>query len=51
MTLKSPLWRQSDFMRLWGAQTVSDFGARITREGLPMMAVMGLAATPGSLAC
>jgi len=49
MKTKSPLWRQSDFLRLWGAQTVSDFGARITREGLPMMAVMGLAATPGQL--
>lgn len=49
MTSKSPLWRQGDFLRLWAAQTVSDFGARITREGLPMMAVMGLAATPGQL--
>jgi predicted MFS family arabinose efflux permease len=49
MTSKSPLWRQSDFLRLWAAQTVSDFGARITRDGLPMMAVMALAATPGQL--
>ena len=49
MTPKSPLWRQSDFLRLWAAQTVSDFGARITREGLPMMAVMGLAASPTQL--
>jgi predicted MFS family arabinose efflux permease len=49
MTSKSPLWRQGDFLRLWSAQTVSDFGARITREGLPMMAVMGLAATPSQL--
>ncbi|THD64017.1 MFS transporter, partial [Phenylobacterium sp.] len=48
-TPKSPLWRQGDFLRLWGAQTVSDFGARITREGLPMMAVLGLAATPVQL--
>ncbi len=36
-------------MRLWAAQTVSDFGARITREGLPMMAVIGLAASPTQL--
>jgi predicted MFS family arabinose efflux permease len=49
MTSKSPLWRQSDFLHLWSAQTVSDFGARITREGLPMMAVIGLAATPSQL--
>ena len=44
-----PLWREHDFRRLWIAQAVSDFGARITREGLPMMAVMGLAATPAQL--
>jgi len=46
---RSALWRHDDFLRLWGAQTVSDFGARITRDGLPMMAVMGLAATPAQL--
>lgn len=45
----SALWRHGDFLRLWSAQTVSDFGARITREGLPMMAVMGLAAAPAQL--
>jgi Transmembrane secretion effector len=45
----SPLWRQRDFLRLWAAQSVSDFGARITREGLPMMAVLGLAASPAQL--
>jgi predicted MFS family arabinose efflux permease len=49
MTSRSPLWRQGDFLRLWGAQTVSDFGARITRDGLPMMAVMALAASPTQL--
>src|SRR5437879_1442119 len=49
MTSKSPLWRHGDFLRLWAAQTVSDFGARITREGLPMMAVLGLAASPAEL--
>jgi len=45
----SGLLRHRDFLRLWAAQTVSDFGARITREGLPMMAVMGLAASPSQL--
>ncbi|MDB5419512.1 MAG: hypothetical protein JWP50_2931 [Phenylobacterium sp.] len=44
-----PLWRQVDFRRLWAAQAVSDFGARITREGLPMMAVLALAASPAQL--
>jgi len=38
-----------DFRKLWAAQAVSGFGARITREGLPMMAVLVLAASPGQL--
>lgn len=49
MSSRSPLWRDRDFLRLWSAQTISDFGARITRDGLPMMAVMSLAARPGQL--
>ena len=43
----------SAFRRLWTAQGVSAFGARITREGLPIMAVTTLgagAATLGVLA-
>lgn len=44
-----PLWRHGDFRRLWTAQAISDFGARITREGLPMMAVLALAASPAQL--
>jgi predicted MFS family arabinose efflux permease len=49
MSADLPLWRQGDFRRLWAAQAVSDFGARITREGLPMMAVLTLGATPAQL--
>jgi hypothetical protein len=46
------------FALLWPGQTVSEFGSRITREGLPLAAVltlrvttaqMGLLATPGSI--
>jgi MFS family permease len=40
------LWRHPDFMRLWTAQAVSSFGARIAREGLPMAAVLSLRAGP-----
>ena len=47
--MTAPVISNPDFRRLWAAQAVSDFGARITRDGLPMMAVMGLAATPGQL--
>ena len=44
-----PLWRQGDFLKLWTAQSVSDFGARITREGLPLAAVLTIRATPAQL--
>ncbi|UTP38674.1 MFS transporter [Phenylobacterium sp. LH3H17] len=53
MTTPGALWRDRDFARLWAAQAVSAFGARITREGLPIMAVVALgagAATLGLLA-
>lgn len=39
------LWRDPEFVRLWLAQGVSAFGARITREGLPIAAVLGLGAS------
>lgn len=44
-----PLWRDPDFARLWAAQAVSSFGARITREGLPILAITTLAAPPAAL--
>ena len=43
------LWHHRDFIRLWVAQGISAFGARITREGLPILAVTTLAASPGAL--
>jgi predicted MFS family arabinose efflux permease len=47
--LSGRLWRHRDFLRLWSAQAVSAFGARITREGLPLAAVLTLDATPAEL--
>lgn len=49
MTSSISLWRHRDFVRLWLAQSISAFGARITREGLPILAVTTLAASPGAL--
>lgn len=43
------LWRDRDFVRLWSAQAVSAFGARITREGLPIAAVLTLGASPADV--
>ncbi|WP_293406900.1 MFS transporter [Phenylobacterium sp.] len=37
------------FQRLWAAQAISAFGARITREGLPIMAVITLGAQASTL--
>ncbi|HEV2366009.1 MAG TPA: MFS transporter [Caulobacteraceae bacterium] len=37
------------FSRLWAAQAVSDFGALISREGLPLAAVLSLGAGPVQL--
>jgi MFS family permease len=43
------LWRHPEFMKLWFGQTISEFGSRISREGLPMIAVITLAATPAQM--
>ncbi|HEX3407469.1 MAG TPA: hypothetical protein VHS81_09545, partial [Caulobacteraceae bacterium] len=43
------LWRHPAFLKLWAAQTVSSFGARIAREGLPMTAVLVLKAPPAAM--
>src|SRR5260370_14227041 len=40
------LWRHSGFVKLWIGQTISELGSRITREGLPLTAVLVLNATP-----
>ncbi|MBZ0293208.1 MAG: MFS transporter [Anaerolineae bacterium] len=43
------LWRNPDFMKLWFGQTVSEFGSRITRDVVPLIAVIVLAATPAQM--
>ncbi|MBS0471926.1 MAG: MFS transporter [Proteobacteria bacterium] len=43
------LWRHSGFMRLWAAQTVSSFGARIAREGFGIAAILTIDAQPAQL--
>lgn len=46
MTKPSTLWADRDFVKLWTAQAISAFGSRITRDGLPLAAVLTLRATP-----
>jgi len=43
---RKSLWRSPDFLKLWTGQTISELGSRITREGLPLTAVLVLGATP-----
>ncbi|HET7080999.1 MAG TPA: MFS transporter [Chloroflexia bacterium] len=43
------LWRQRDFVNLWLGRTISEFGSRITREGLPLTAALLLGATPAQM--
>jgi MFS family permease len=43
------LWRNSDFVKLWLGQTVSNFGSGITGIALPLTAVLVLAATPAQM--
>jgi hypothetical protein len=41
---KSPLWRNRDFVRLWSAQTISQFGTQVTNLALPFTAIVTLKA-------
>src|SRR5258708_4547442 len=36
------LWANTDFVKLWSGQTISELGSRITREGIPLTAVLVL---------
>lgn len=39
------LWRHPDFLRLWAGQSISELGSTITRDALPLLAVLTLNAT------
>ncbi len=45
----SGLWRHPDFMKLWTGQTISQFGSRISRDAIPLTAVIVLSANPPQL--
>src|SRR3978361_1600506 len=40
--LRGGLWRNPDFVKLWTGQTISELGWRVSREGLPLAAVLVL---------
>src|SRR5438132_11599887 len=39
------LWRHADFLKLWTAESVSQFGSNISQIALPLVAVLSLHAT------
>ena len=39
------LWRHPDFLKLWSAETVSQFGTQISQVALPLVAVLELKAS------
>jgi MFS family permease len=39
------LWRHPDFLRLWGAQTISQFGTQVSALALPLAAILVLGAS------
>jgi MFS family permease len=39
------LWRQPDFLRLWGAETVSQFGTQVSQLAIPLIAIIVLKAS------
>jgi MFS family permease len=43
------LWRHGDFMKLWTAQTISQFGDEVTQLALPLVAVLTLDVEPFEL--
>ncbi len=43
------LYHHPDFMKLWMGQAISEFGSRITRDGLPLLAVLILNASPAQM--
>lgn len=43
---RSGVWTNEDFLRIWGAETISMFGAQIAVFAVPLIAALTLNATP-----
>ena len=44
------LWRHGDFMKLWSAETISQFGTQISQLALPFIAIVVLDASTFAVA-
>jgi MFS family permease len=47
--MRTSLWRDREFVKYWGGQTVSDLGDQISLLALPLTAVITLQATAGQM--
>lgn len=43
------LWRNRDFLKLWGGETVSLFGSQVTSLAIPLAGALVLGATPAQM--
>src|SRR5439155_7705428 len=43
------LWSNANFVKLWTAYTISEFGSTFTREALPLAAILALGAAPAQM--
>jgi MFS family permease len=43
---RSVLWKNADFLHLWAAESVSQFGSQISLLAIPLIAALSLDATP-----
>ena len=44
--LKGKLWRDGEFLKLWGGQSISELGSQVSQLALPTVAILLLGATP-----
>jgi MFS family permease len=47
---KGGLWRHSDFLKLWSAETISQVGSQVTGLALPLVAIITLDVSPFEVA-
>jgi MFS family permease len=47
---RAGLWRHGDFLRLWAAQTVSQFGSQVSGIAVPLVAILTLDSSAFSVA-
>jgi MFS family permease len=47
---RTGLWRHGDFLKLWSAETISQFGSQVGQLALPLVAVITLESSPFEVA-